>query len=498
MGFVLYVGLMIFIGWFFTRKSKEGTSFLTGGRSLSVFLVVCTAAATMIGTGGTMGKTGQGFATGLGAAGYAFGGSVAIFTIALLFTPMRKKNFITMAEEIQYYFAGSKWVRNIGAVLMFLVEVCYMSSHMTGGARYIQYVTGMGPETARLICLLAFTIYVFIGGYMAVVWTDVVQLGVILLGFGIILIRTIGLISGWNEIRDAFLAVGKPEALVLFGFGHGGSFIAALTLLITSALSEMGASTFRHRVYTSKNAKSARKSFLITGCITVSFTFFPVFLGMATFVLAQKNSAVEILNNPDFAFGYLATELMGPILGLILLIAGLSATMSSGDSDAIAGVTILIKDIWPTFTGKQIGEGNIKKASRNALLIVLFVAFLLTLTAGDFISFITNVFGSLMPALVITTIIGRVWKRVTPPAGVASMVLGTLFGICYLAVKPLNAWIRGTFTGPVIPVAVLTIIILVVVSLCTKRPNLSDQQILEVVLADRTDLTPDQKKGLAE
>lgn len=53
--FIAYIALMILIGWFASRKvSKGGTAFLTGGGHLPVFLTVCTAAATLIGTGGTM------------------------------------------------------------------------------------------------------------------------------------------------------------------------------------------------------------------------------------------------------------------------------------------------------------------------------------------------------------------------------------------------------------------------------------------------------------
>lgn len=56
--FIAYIALMILIGWFASRKvSKGGTAFLTGGGHLPVFLTVCTAAATLIGTGGTMGRT---------------------------------------------------------------------------------------------------------------------------------------------------------------------------------------------------------------------------------------------------------------------------------------------------------------------------------------------------------------------------------------------------------------------------------------------------------
>lgn len=183
-------------------------------------------------------------------------------------------------------------------------------------------------------------------------------------------------------------------------------------------------------------------------------------------------------------FAYLCTEVLGGGMGLLLMIAGLSATLSSGDSDTMAATTILIKDVIPSIKGKTIPESEVKGFSRKALLVSLTIAFLLTLLANDFIGFLNNVFGALMPALAIATLVGRFSKRVTPAAGISCMIGGTFFGFCYLLIQPLKAAISSTFGGPAIPVALLSLVIIVVVSMMTKRPDLSEDQILDIVLAD--------------
>ena len=101
--FIAYIALMILIGWLASRKvSKGGTAFLTGGGHLPVFLTVCTAAATLIGTGGTMGRTGQAFSGGLACFGYAIVGPVTLLILAFVFTPMRSKNFISVPFLASY------------------------------------------------------------------------------------------------------------------------------------------------------------------------------------------------------------------------------------------------------------------------------------------------------------------------------------------------------------------------------------------------------------
>lgn len=486
-GFIIYVAFLIFIGWYASKKSNDGSNYLTGGRNLSFLLIFSTIGATMIGTGSSMGATANGFRNGWGGSSYALGCAVAMFLLAFLFAKMREKNFITMAEEAQYYFGGSVAVRKLMGFMMFVAELVFIGSHMNGGSKYLQFVTGLDPVVAKLITLLAFGIYVYIGGYLAVVWTDVVQLGIIIVGFSLIIFRAIPMAGGWEAIEAAYTSAGNTGALAFYGLSSMGVG-ATISLILASCLGEMGAPTYRTRIYTSKNASVAKKAYIATGFLVLAFSLVPSILGMSAFTLATKNGVAQVINNPDFAFSYLATTVLGPALGLILLISGLSATMSSGDSDAIAGVTILLEDIYPSITGKRIPEEKMKSASRAAVIVTLIFAFLVTLTANDIMSYIGNVLGSLMPGIVVTMIIGRLWKGVTPAAGVASIISGTTFGVLFLGVKPFADMINGIFDGPSIPAAMLVAVVCFGVSLFTKKSELTEEEILKKVLEGRTDL----------
>ncbi len=486
-GFILYICFMIFIGWVMSRRDNNGTNFLTGGRNLSLFLILSTIGATMIGTGSSIGATANGFVAGWAGAAYGLGGVAAMICIGLLFSFAREKNFITMSEENQYYYAGSTSVRKVTAVLIFIAEIVFLTSHMNGGSKYLQFVTGIDPILAKLIVLLAFTIYVIIGGYLAVVWTDVIQLGIVIVGFALIIMKAIPAAGGWEAIEATYVASGNSGALSFFGIESLG-LPTILAITLASCIGEMGAPTFRMRIYTAKSAETAKKAYMLSAVVILLFSLVPVIVGMSAFTIATNNGATQVLANPDFAFAYLATNVLGPVLGLILLISGLSATMSSGDSDAIAGVTILLEDIYPMFTGKRIPEEKVKGASRIAIVVILVLAFFSSLGASGVISYISNVIGSLMPGLVITMIVGRLWKRVTPAAGLASMIAGTAFGFAYLIIKPLNEFLSATFGGPVFPVSIFVAAVIVVVTLVTKRPDVTEEEVLAKVLEGRTDL----------
>ena len=101
-GFLVYIAIMIAIGYFTSKGKAEGTDYLTGGRGLNILLIFGTIGATMIGTGSSMGAISNGFRSGWGGSTYGLGCCLALILIGLLFSKLRDYNFITMSEEAQF------------------------------------------------------------------------------------------------------------------------------------------------------------------------------------------------------------------------------------------------------------------------------------------------------------------------------------------------------------------------------------------------------------
>ena len=136
--------------------------------------------------------------------------------------------------------------------------------------------------------MLAFGVYVYVGSYLAVVWTDLIQLGILLVGFCAIIVKAIPAAGGWAAIEAAYTAAGDPGALSFYGLGSTG-FMAAISLIIASALGEMGAPTFRTRIYTSKNSKTARNGFFFAAALTLAFSLVPSIIGMSAYTMATAS-----------------------------------------------------------------------------------------------------------------------------------------------------------------------------------------------------------------
>ena len=202
-------------------------------------------------------------------------------------------------------------------------------------------------------------------------------------------------------------------------------------------------------------------------------------------LLPAMNGADHVLANPDFAFSYMATTVFNPIIGLLFLIAGLSAIMSSADSDAIAGVTTFLTDIYVLIFNRHVKDEDIPKYSRILLVIILVSAFVMTIFATDVMSYISNVIGSLMPGIGVALLLGRFWKRATWQGGIATISIGIIFGICYLLITPFNTWVVNVFGGPALPVTLLTFVTGVVVSYLTPKPVHSEQERVQLVMLSR-------------
>ncbi len=129
----------------------------------------------MVGTGSSVGAVGFGYSNGWAGMLYGLGGAVGILLVAWLFAPVRKLRFMTMSEEMSYYTGGSKIIKNLVAILIFIASIGWLGAHMLGGGLYLAWASGIDINVAKIIIALAFVVYVGIGGYSAVVWIDTIQ-----------------------------------------------------------------------------------------------------------------------------------------------------------------------------------------------------------------------------------------------------------------------------------------------------------------------------------
>ena len=464
--FFVYVLTMIFVGWWVTRKKTKGDDFLLGGRRVPFFLTLGTTIATMVGTGSSMGAVGKGYQAGWMGMLFGIGGAIGILLLAWIFAPVRKYRFMTMAEELSSYVGANRLVANLVAVFTFLACVGWLGAHIVGGGYYLQFVTGIDPSVAKLMIAIGFAAYSVIGGYLAVVWTDTIQAVVLFIGFvgtAIFSFQYVGGFSGLAEVNATLASASETTIL------HAASLILAI------AIGVLGTPAFRQRIYSGESSRGIRKAFVWSGVLYLCFAILPAIIGMAAF------KGMPDLAESDLAFPSMALSMLPLSLGILTLLAGLSASMSSASSDAFAGVTTVIRDLYPIAFGRMPAESRSVMYSRIALIVTTCIALGLALSADTILDYIKDMIALFITGMAVAGLLGRLWNRYNAWGAIASLT-GAFGTALYFK---FDAVLSEYWGGSVIPAVAVSVTLGVATALLTPRDRLSHEQALVLLQRQR-------------
>lgn len=469
--FFLYILLMIILSSFLSKSQKSGEDFLLGDRKIPFLLMFGTTIATMVGTGSSMGAIGKGYAEGWAGSLYGIGGAAGILLLAVLFAEVRKYNFMTFSEEVSFYYGANKRLKALVAVLIFLAEIGWLGAHILGGGLYLSWIAEVDLLTAKVIVALAFSIYVIIGGYLAVVWTDTIQAIVLFFGFILLVIISLDKVGGISGLNAAHPT--DP-----FAFLDGANIIPSISLALVIFVGVLATPGYRQRIYSSRDISTVKKSFYSSGSLYLLFSFIPALIGMSAYQLNPE------LSNSNYAFPFMATEILPAAIGMIVLIAGLSATMSSASSDAIAAISIFLRDLYVLITGKMPAREKALKYSRVGLIFINGSALLFSLYATDIINYIQFMISIIMSGLFVCTIMGKYWKRANWQGGVAALVAGAVASICIIQVDSWNNY----WGNPVLPAIIFASLLGIIFSLIFPPNQVADEVALRILADERQEM----------
>jgi solute:Na+ symporter, SSS family len=422
--------------WISRHHRSSGEDFLLGGRRVSPLLTIGSTVGTMVGTGSSMGAVGYAYANGWAGALYGIGGALGILALAQWFAPARAQRFATMSQELAHYVDDNPLVARLVAVLTYIACVGWLGAQILGGGVYLAWMAGIDLPLAKLLVAIGFGAYCVIGGYVAVAWTDTLQALIVFCGFILMAVYVLARIGGVGALGEGL----DPAAASLLGWRRIGA-LPALSLVCVIAVGVLASPAFRQRIYAARSVCAVRRSFLLTGGLYLLFSAIPAMVGVAA------RQLVPGLADPSFAFPSLATDVLPLALGLVLLVAGLSATMSSASSDAIAGVAVLTRDLYAMVCGRPLAEHRTVAASRVGLVATIALALLLALLSNDIIGYIGTMIATVMSGLCVCALLGRFWRRFTWQGAVACLLCGSLVSI---AVGTQPAW-NAFWGNPCIP-----------------------------------------------
>ena len=439
----IYLAGLVSIGWYFNQKQLSVTDFWLAGRSIGPAATGFSAAASWLTAGGILAVIGFYMLSGMGSIwGFVAPNVLALLIISVLVKKIKNLPAITQPELLEQRYSSA--MRAPVAGIITIVMILFAVADIKGFAFLLQVFYGLSPVYAAVIVAVAVSVYVTLGGFSAVVWTDMVQF-LFLATFTLTLagITATAAITGGEGIAAGMsftdllshvpawwwnpLSIGIPMVLV---------FVLAI---IPGWISEQDP---WQRVWAARDEPSARR-----GMILGSFLVVVVF-GACAVIAISLNALYPAIAEKGFPMGMAEAEpaLLNFIveggfshLGIALCAIGLAAAaMSCADTFAASGASCISRDLFQRYLKPDATMGEMMAVNRVSVLIIVLAA-----TAGSFL------INSIIDAIHIATFIasasyffplmgGLFWKRATRQGAIAALIVGAVSQIALVLVDLIN------------------------------------------------------------
>lgn len=421
---LLYFIALLIIGWITSRYASNSVEdyWIASGKT-PFWINLPAALAVYISGGSFLGVAGMAYGSGAFHAGMFILGAILGIGLSTVLTgaQFRRANAITLPDYMGKIFADSR-VRYVTALIFGFYAFGYLVPQYKGGAIAFSAILGIPLTIGIIVMGLIVVLYVMLGGFWAVTWSDAIQ-GVLLFGSMLLLGITVllkfgGLGSIWTQVQEIAPQYASSSGELLSGIG----------LLITWAFAWAAFPAVVSRVFASQDEIVATRSLTYATVGYSIFHFITIFVVAPVALLTVPN-----LQDPDFALIAVMEEFFPPILVGIIAAGMLSALMSSADSLLMASVSTLVHDIIVPLFKKDISQDGEVRLARIAIFVVGILAVILTINTPAIIGEISAIVaGYAASALFFPMILGT-WRRKTTAEGVmAGMIVGALvYIICF-------------------------------------------------------------------
>jgi sodium/proline symporter len=467
--FVVYILGMVVIGLLAYRATNNFDDYILGGRSLGSVVTALSAGASDMSGWLLMGLPGAIFLSGISESWIAIGLTIgAYLNWKLVAGRLRvhteaNNNALTLPDYFTSRFEdNSKLLRVISAIVILVFFTIYCASGIVAGARLFESTFGMTYATALWAGAAATILYTFIGGFLAVSWTDTVQASLMI--FALILTPVIVIFAvGGIDSSMLVIAAKNPANLDMM---KGLNLVAILSLL-GWGLGYFGQPHILARFMAAdshRTIRSARRISMTWMILCLAGTIAVGFFGIAYFA-NNPDQAGNVAENGERVFIELAMLLFNPWIAGILLSAILAAVMSTLSCQLLVCSSAITEDLYKAFLRKGASQRELVWVGRAMVLVVALVAIALAANPENrvlgLVSYAWAGFGAAFGPVVLISVM---WSRMTRNGALAGMLVGAITVIVWKHYAWLDLY-------EIIPGFVFGCIAIVVVSLMGRQPS---------------------------
>ncbi len=429
--FVVYILAMLLIGFAAYRATKNFSDYILGGRSLGSFVTALSAGASDMSGWLLMGLPGAIFIAGISESWIAIGLILGAW-LNWLFVAGRLRvhtehnnNALTLPDFFTHRFEdNSKLLRIFSALVILVFFTIYCASGVVAGARLFESTFGLSYDTALWVGAAATIAYVFIGGFLAVSWTDTVQATLMIFA---LLITPVFVILALGDFDAAMTTIEQANP-ANFDMFRGLSFVAIISLLAWG-LGYFGQPHILVRFMAADSVKSipaARRIGMTWMILSLGGAVAVGFFGIAYFA---NNPALAgpVGENSERVFIELTKILFNPWIAGLILSAILAAVMSTLSCQLLVSSSALTEDFYKAFLRKNASQAELVWVGRAMVLLIALVAIGIASNPESkvlgLVSYAWAGFGAAFGPVVILSL---VWKGMTRNGALAGMVVGAV------------------------------------------------------------------------
>lgn len=478
--FGFYLLIMMGIGFYSFKKTSNTEDYFLGGRSLGAWVAALSAQASDMSGWLLMGLPGAIYAAGTGeiwiAVGLLIGTALNWIFVAtrLRRYTIQAKNSLTLPEFFENRFNDkTNLLKIVSAIFIAIFFLAYTASAFASGAKLFSSVFGIEYTVALAIGAVVILIYTFLGGYLAVCWTDFIQGFLMLVTLLVVPVIVLSLMGGTGETKAILDSLGTNFLNPFYDNGKPLTFVGIVSQLAW-ALGYFGMPHILVRFMSIKSEAEVKKSRVIgIGWVVISLTASCIVgvIGRGFFagtgIADSENIFIEMINKvftENFSLAF---------IGGILLCGILAAIMSTADSQLLVTASAVSEDIYKGIINKKAGEKSMLLVSRITVLVISAVAFVIALNPKSSIMGLVSVawagLGATFGPIVLFSLF---WRRSNLPGAVSAMATGGTVVLIweYLPIAG-NTLFAMTGLYSIVPGFILGSIVMVIVSLLTKEPS---------------------------
>ena len=447
----LYIGVLMGIGIWSSRRAQTASDFIIGGRTLGPWVTALSFIAVYFSSVLIIGG---------GAFGYKYGmatiwiGAINVLVGCTLCWIILGKRIRTMTESlgvqtISGFFAkryNSPAAGIFSAAIIFLFLIIYNVSVVKGMANAFEVLMNLPYWGGVLLSGLVIIFYVVLGGYMAVVWTSFVQAWVMIASLLFLMWRTIGAVGGMSAGMEKLAATGAGYTDTPGVWGWAGLMSFSLVM----SFGVWGMPQLVIRFYSIKDTKTFRLGTVIV-TLGAAIAVIPYLCGAFTRVL------IPGLQNPDLAIPKLVELVLSPWPAALLLSGVVAAGMSTYAGVLIIISSSLVSDIYKHGLGRALTGPQEVFANRVVSAAVGLVSLAIALKPPGLILVLTGFAWAVIASTNLWPLIfGIYWKGSSRAGVLVSMIAGAATALLWTWLKSpfgIHGFIAGSTVGLLVLIA---------------------------------------------